>query len=124
MNQGQATTETVSGEEARQLLGRGQAKAFDLRDNESWHSYQVPGSHQIEEGSLREALEELSKDTKVILVCEDGKRSGEVAAELREDGWDATCLEGGIGSWETANVEALPRSDFEYEGPGDKPPGT
>jgi rhodanese-related sulfurtransferase len=123
MNERQATKKTVSGEEARRLLGSGEAKAFDLRDKESWHSYQVPGSHQVDEDSLREALEELPDETKVILICEDGKRSAELAAELRQAGRDAISLEGGIASWEDAKVEALPRSDFEYEGPGDKPPG-
>ena len=124
MAEKQSTREALSAEEARELLGKGEAKAFDLRDSESWREYQVPGSHQVDdEESLRSALEELPDDTKVILVCEDGQRSSEVAGKLRDDDYDATHIDGGIEAWESADVEGLPRSDFEYEGPGDKPPG-
>lgn len=123
MTEKQSTREALSAEEARELLGKGEAKAFDLRDSESWREYQVPGSHQVDEDSLRSALEELPDDTTVIVVCADGQRSSEVAGKLRDEGYDATHIDGGIEAWESAGLEPLPRSDYKYEGPGDKPPG-
>jgi rhodanese-related sulfurtransferase len=50
-------------------------------------------------------LDELSRDTRVILVCRHGYSSSLAAAQLQELGFaDATDVEGGFAAWAAAGL--------------------
>jgi rhodanese-related sulfurtransferase len=47
----------------------------------------------------------------VIVACENGKESAEVADELRERGVDAVSLEGGMDAWRSDDMPMQPSRD-------------
>jgi rhodanese-related sulfurtransferase len=53
----------------------------------------------------------------VIVACEDGERSAEVAEQLRGQGYEAASIEGGLGAWSSEKLPLQPAEDQEYEGP-------
>lgn len=119
--------EEVDAEDARVLIGAGKARSIDLRDVEVVDTGHVPGTEVVgEDRSPKETAEFILRgdtDVAIIVVCEDGKRSKEVAAELREDGFAAGALKGGWSKWVSAGNTVQPHDDQEYEGPELTQPG-
>jgi histidinol-phosphate aminotransferase len=62
---------------------------------------------------LDDALEQIDDDQTVIVACEDGEESAEVADELRERGIDAVSLEGGMEAWRSDDMPMQPSRDPE-----------
>jgi rhodanese-related sulfurtransferase len=48
---------------------------------------------------LEEEAGKLSKKETIVIICKSGVRAGVVARELREMGYDAAALEGGMDEW-------------------------
>jgi rhodanese-related sulfurtransferase len=117
--------DTVEPDDARVLIGRGDARAIDLRTDEVAAEGHAPGAAIVGDRSLAEVVKETREDREVPLLvfCEDGERSGEAAAELREQGIEAAAVEGGWSEWVSAGMPTQPRSDDEYEGPKQSSPG-
>ena len=106
---------TIGAEEARQLLGKNEAIAVDLRDDEAWRSGHLPGARHISADELPE-VDDLP-DGKVILVCQDGEQSAEVAEKLRSDDRDAVALDGGMDAWRSDDMPMQPSHDPDEETP-------
>jgi rhodanese-related sulfurtransferase len=115
--------DTVEPEDARVLLGRGEARAIDLRADEVAAEGHAPGATIVGDRSLAEMVEEMREGTPLLVFCEDGERSVEAAAELREQGVEAAAVEGGWSEWAASGMPMQPRSDDEYEGPKQSIPG-
>jgi rhodanese-related sulfurtransferase len=47
----------------------------------------------------------------VIVACEDGNRSAEVAEQIAADGREAVSLEGGMASWRSDDQPMQPSED-------------
>ena len=109
--------DTVNAERARLLVAREGAQALDVRPQDEFAESHVPGAANAGPDDLDSALEGLSKEKPVIVVCADGKQSAEVAERLRDDGWNAAALEGGMSSWESDSLPTQPAEDQEFEGP-------
>jgi rhodanese-related sulfurtransferase len=112
-DEGQA--ETISVEEAREVLGKNEAIAIDLRDEEEWRTGHVPGARRIDADEISE-VDDLP-DQKVIVVCADGKQSAEVAEKLRSDDRDAVVLEGGMDKWRSEDLPMQPSEDPDEDSP-------
>jgi len=56
-----------------------------------------------------ERLDDLPRDKPVIVYCHHGVRSRQVAGFLREQGYDARSLAGGIDAWSQQIDPACPR---------------
>jgi hydroxyacylglutathione hydrolase len=104
----------ISAVDARQAIGTG-ATAVDIRDDEAWLEFRVPGSIHFTEQELGDQLDELPRDGLIIVVCEDGERSSEVAARLRERDRDATSIEGGFEAWKDEDFPVQPSDDPDPE---------
>jgi rhodanese-related sulfurtransferase len=117
--------ETLEPDDARVLLGRGEARAIDLRPPEDAAEGHAPGAVVVGDRSLKEAAEEVLEvdEVPILVFCEDGERSGEAAAQLREQGIEAAAVEGGWNEWVGKGMPTQPRSDDEYEGPKQSIPG-
>ena len=104
---------------ARKLIAAEGATAIDLRDHDDFAEGHIAGAVNVSEEDLESHLdEELSKDDPVIVVCADGDRSSEVAESLRERGYEAASIKGGMRAWQKEDLPAQPpESDQEYEGP-------
>ena len=109
--------ETLSAEDAREVIASGEAKALDIRDDEEWEETRIPGAVHHTEEEVMERLKEFPEDTAIVVVCADGDRSAKVAAKLREEGRQAASIEGGMSAWQGERLPEQPRADEEYEGP-------
>jgi sulfur-carrier protein adenylyltransferase/sulfurtransferase len=96
---------------ARELIASNEVMVLDIRGDEEWREKRIAGSKQVDADEIDSALEDLDDDRAVLIVCEDGKRSAELAAKLREDGRDAACIEGGIDAWESEKLAMQPSDD-------------
>ncbi len=117
--------EPVKPDDARVLIARNQADVIDIRgDEEAFASEHVPGSRHVASDDKETLNEQLPEDRPVVLVCESGEQSAELATTLRENGRTVVTIEGGIDSWKSAGLPVQPNTDEEFPGPEFKPPGT
>ena len=116
--------EPVAPDDARVLIARDKADVIDIRgDEEAFADEHVPGSRRLDPADKEALSQELPEDRPVVLVCESGEESAELAATLREDGRTVVSIEGGMDSWKSAGLPVQPNTDEEFPGPEFKPPG-
>ncbi|MGH2955716.1 MAG: rhodanese-like domain-containing protein [Solirubrobacterales bacterium] len=101
--------DSVSVEEARrQIAGEG-AQAIDIRGEHAWREGHVPGALLITREQLETKIEEIPDEGPVFVVADEGGE--EVAATLRERGYDAAAIEGGMDAWKGADFTLQPSED-------------
>jgi rhodanese-related sulfurtransferase len=104
--------ETLTAERARVLIAGGDANVIDIRSSEEWRTVgNIPGATPIPDDQLESHLDELPKDERLVVVCGDGRRSAEVAGQLRERGYNAASIEGGMAAWEDERYPMQPSED-------------
>ena len=117
MESGKLEAEQLAPEDAREVVATQRGQAVDLRDREEFAQGHIPGAVNIPEEELSERADELSKDLPVIVVCADGDRSGRAVAELRERGFEAASVKGGMKAWGGGDMPLQPAEDEEFHGP-------
>jgi rhodanese-related sulfurtransferase len=106
--------ERISVEEAREALAAGEAQAIDVRDKQSWLGGHVPGALHAAGDQLEVRIEELSEEQPVIVVGDEDEESAAAAAgSLRERGYDARPMEGGMKAWKDEGFTLQPSEDPE-----------
>jgi len=94
---------------------------LDIRPLSQRQEWQIPGSHYLDaykrlnEGD-KSVLDEIEipDNTKVVTVCAAGRTSQIASKVLKEKGFDAFSLEGGMKQWSTAwNTAQKKFNDFE-----------
>ena len=113
----QLEEEELDAKRARELIASEGFQILDLREADDFADAHIAGAVRAEEGELDAAIEELSKDQPVLVVCADGKRSPDVAAELRERDFQAAVIKGGMGAWTGDSLPTVPRDTEEFHGP-------
>jgi rhodanese-related sulfurtransferase len=103
----------VDAEQARLLLAEAEARVIDIRGPEEFADYRIPGSRNHPDLDPQSLPDELSDADRVLVVCADGARSSELAAELREHDVDAISLEGGVEAWRGERLPTQPSPDVE-----------
>lgn len=81
------------------------AVLLDVRENEEWVAGHAPGALHVPMGQVTQRLEEIEAalpDGPVRVVCRSGARSARVTAYLRQAGWDAVNVDGGMRAWAAA----------------------
>ena len=68
----------------------------------------VPFTH-IKMGEIVRRINELPKDKQLGILCHSGSRSGQVTRYLRQQGFDAVNIQGGIEYWAKSLDPVLPR---------------
>jgi rhodanese-related sulfurtransferase len=94
--------------EAAALLDRGEAVALDVREPSEWRAGRMPGAKHVPMGELGARTSELPRDTTIVAVCRSGNRSGFVTHALRDAGFRAENLEGGMLAWVRAGLPVEP----------------
>jgi rhodanese-related sulfurtransferase len=89
------------------------AAIVDVREDDEWAAGRVPGSVHIPLGQVPSRLGELP-DGDFYVICRSGARSGRAVAWLRENGYPAVNVGGGILDWAAAGRPVQPGSG----GPG------
>jgi len=77
---------------------------LDVREPSEYQNGHIAGTTLIPLGQLSSRLSELPKDKTIVAICHSGRRSGEAAQLLRDNGFDkAHTMTGGMVSWSEAN---------------------
>lgn len=84
-------------DEARDLFGR--VTFLDVREPYEWESGHLEGSRHIPIGQVASRIDELDRETPVVVVCQVGQRSELVTDWLNQNGFTAHNLEGGLAEW-------------------------
>jgi rhodanese-related sulfurtransferase len=113
-----ASEETIKVDEARETIARGEAQVIDVRDKESWLDGHVPGSLHVAGDQLEVQLDELTEGQTVIVVGDGGGECDEVASTLRERGYEARVMEGGMKAWKDEKFTLQPSEDPDLEADG------
>lgn len=72
---------------------------LDVRQPEEYETSRLPGAVLIPLAELPGRMSELPKDRPVVVLCHHGMRSAHAVSRLREAGFDAVNLSGGIDAW-------------------------
>ena len=92
---------TMNVDNFKVLIGEG-AQLVDVRTSGEFSEYNIPGAVNIDvqqSGFVEKADSLLIKDKKVAVYCRSGRRSKEAVKLLRQSGYDAYDLDGGILAW-------------------------
>jgi rhodanese-related sulfurtransferase len=91
-------------QEARERIASG-ALHIDVRERDEYAAKHIPGATLLPLSEFVERYEaELPNEGEIVVSCRSGARSGRVAAFLRDQGYDAVNLGGGILDWEAAGL--------------------
>jgi hydroxyacylglutathione hydrolase len=105
--------DTIEVTEARQAIATNEAQAIDIRAKDEWLDGHVPGALHAAGDQLEARMEELSEDQRVIVVDEKGKKCSDVVAKLRERGYEASAMKGGMKAWKQEKFTLQPSEDPE-----------
>nr|WP_236987356.1 rhodanese-like domain-containing protein [Marinagarivorans cellulosilyticus] len=98
---------TVSYHEVSRLLNSEEAILLDVRDSADYKAGHIIDAINIPHGSLATRLGELEKykAKQVIVTDKMGQHSGHAGKVLREAGFEAVRMQGGMAEW---NAQKLP----------------
>lgn len=103
---------SVSLEEARKLIGSNEVDVIDLRDDEEWANGNIPGARRAGD-DVEAEVESIDSDRRLLIVCQDGSRSADVAEKLSDGEREADSLEGGMSAWLEKGMPSQPTEDYE-----------
>ena len=103
------TTPTISPTEAQKLAGSKNVLILDVRTETEFASGHVKDALLIPVQELDARLSELEKfkQKKIIAVCRSGNRSGRATTLLREHGFDAVNMSGGMIEWNSLGYTSV-----------------
>lgn len=77
---------------------------LDVRETGEWTVGRADGSVHIPMGQLGARQAELPSDRPILCVCRSGSRSAAVTRALRDAGYEAENLDGGLKGWVAAGL--------------------
>ncbi len=97
-----STSPRMSASELAAVLGtEAQPFVLDVREQDEFDAWSIPGAYLIPLGELGARLAEIPTDQQILTVCAAGARSAAAADALRGAGFNVKDLAGGMGSWAT-----------------------
>ena len=103
--------ENVGVEEARREIAAGDATAVDVRSEDEWSEGHVPGAVHLPDGDPEAATKPLADGARLMVIAKDGKLAVRAAKDLRESGYDAVAVEGGMDDWVSEDFKIQPTAD-------------
>lgn len=82
---------------------------LDVREPKEYALAKIEGSTLIPLGELPGRLAELDKSAKLVVHCKGGGRSAKAVKLLREKGYDAVNVAGGIDAWSESIDPSVPK---------------
>jgi rhodanese-related sulfurtransferase len=109
--------ETVGVEQAREAVAGGDAKALDIRDEEEWSGAQEPGAIHIPAEKLESGIDDLDLDSeqRLVVFASDQSAGKEAVSALREKGFEASLVKGGVEKWSSEDFRLQPTEDPDPE---------
>jgi rhodanese-related sulfurtransferase len=77
---------------------------LDVREDDEWQAGHIDGARHIPLGELSGRIGDLPKDRPILAVCRSGSRSAAAVRGLRQLGYDAENLDGGVTAWAKAGL--------------------
>jgi DMSO/TMAO reductase YedYZ molybdopterin-dependent catalytic subunit/rhodanese-related sulfurtransferase/glyoxylase-like metal-dependent hydrolase (beta-lactamase superfamily II) len=105
-------TPQVNARAAKALVGTG-AMMLDVREPDEWAEGHAAEAVLIPMGEIPVRQDELPRDRRIVVVCRSGGRSAAVTDALRNKGYDAVNLVGGMCAWTAVGmpmVTSTPRT--------------
>jgi rhodanese-related sulfurtransferase len=75
------------------------AELIDVRRPHEYEAGHIPGARHIELNLLQDEAVRLGADTPIVVYCRTGERSAMAAEALRDGGFEAHSMTGGIETW-------------------------
>ncbi len=79
-------------------------QVLDVREPFEWAAGRIPSATHIPMGDLNARVEDLREDGPILCVCRSGARSAMVVHALRNAGYEAHNLDGGMQAWAVAGL--------------------
>jgi len=83
---------------------RAEHHLLDVREEDEWQAGHIDGAQHIPLGELGERIGELPTGRSIVAVCRSGVRSDAAVRGLRQLGYDAENLDGGVTAWTRAGL--------------------
>lgn len=101
--------QSVSPTEATLMINKENALVLDIRDKKEFESGHLANAMNIPYAKLASRLGELDphKERPIILVCKSGQTVGMAGKMLREKGFNAIRLSGGMMEWSNQNLPVV-----------------
>jgi hydroxyacylglutathione hydrolase len=81
---------------------------LDVRSESEWSEGRIDGSYNVPLTQLRERIDEIPKDVRLVAQCRTGYRSSIAASILAQRGYRKTLdLVGGIEAWDAAGFQTV-----------------
>ena len=84
--------------QAKTRVERG-AHLIDVREADEYQETRIPGAALFPLSEFGARYQELPRDRQIVIHCRSGQRSANATAFLRQHGYDAVNVEGGIVAW-------------------------
>jgi rhodanese-related sulfurtransferase len=91
--------------EAARLTEHDDAVLLDVREDDEWAAGHATAARHVPLGRLR--ADSVPDGKVIVAVCRSGARSDQAAAALRDAGFDARNLAGGMKAWAQAGLPVL-----------------
>lgn len=105
----QKSGKTVSIGEATQLINKEDAIVLDIRESKEYGEGHIANALNIPYSKLATRLDELnkSKEKPIVLVCKSGQTVGMAGKMLKEKGFNAVRLQGGMMEWRNQSLPVV-----------------
>ncbi len=99
---------SISAAQAVRVINEG-GKVIDVRDKERFEAGHIVDAINIPASQLSGGgSKKLKKNRPLLLVCDNGSRSGQCVEPLRKAGYESTfSLRGGLAAWERENLPVV-----------------
>lgn len=90
---------------ATQLVNKEHGVFVDVRPAEEYAQGHIPQARSLPLDQIESRAQSLPKNKPLIVVCADGRTSGQAVAQLQAKGYDKTvALTDGMKAWQQANL--------------------
>jgi rhodanese-related sulfurtransferase len=86
---------------------RAERDFLDVREDDEWQAGHIDGARHVPLGELSGRIGDLPKDRPILAVCRSGSRSAAAVRGLRQLGYDAENLDGGVTAWSKAGLPLI-----------------
>ncbi len=101
--------QTVSTTEATTMINRQDALVLDIRNKADFKAGHLVNAINIPYASLAQRMNELEKERErpIVLVCKTGQTVSMAGKMLREKGFNAVRMKGGMMEWNSQNLPVV-----------------
>lgn len=87
--------------EAKKRIENG-SLLLDVREQDEFDELRIPNSQLLPLSEFMQRYAELPQDREIVVYCRSGRRSAQATEFLKEQGYNAVNVEGGILAWKRA----------------------